>query len=91
MEPHRHLTVRKRVRKALAETQFSTLNGLGAGAALGATAGGLFEEVRHHLSASCGKCTIGQERPAKMLTPQIPPRVFPQVLPVPAFAPTFFR
>ncbi len=89
MEPHRHLTVRKRVGKALAETQFSTLNALGAGAALGATAGGLFEEVRHHLSASWGKCTIGQERPAKMLT--IPPRVFPQVLPVPAFAPTFFR
>src|SRR3989475_6740289 len=47
MEPHGHLAFRKRVGKALAEAQLSTLDGLSAAAAPGATARGGFEEVRH--------------------------------------------
>src|SRR6266852_4782043 len=47
MEPHRHLALRKGVGQALAEAQLSTLDALSAAAALGATAGGGFEEVGH--------------------------------------------
>src|SRR2546426_7380447 len=47
MEPHGHLAFRKRVGKALAEAQLSTLDSLAAAAAPGATARGGFEEVRH--------------------------------------------
>src|SRR5881296_1149500 len=44
MEPHSHLALRKGVGQALAEAQLATLDGLNAAAALGATAGGGFEE-----------------------------------------------
>src|SRR6266567_4776615 len=47
MEPQRHLALREGIGKALAEAQLSTLDGLSAAAAPGATARGGFEEVRH--------------------------------------------
>jgi len=42
MEPHRHLTVRKRVGQTLAEAQLAALDNPSAAAALGATASGGF-------------------------------------------------
>src|SRR5256884_7863242 len=47
MEPQRHLALAKGIGQALAETQLSPLDGLAAAAALGAAAGGGFEEVGH--------------------------------------------
>src|SRR6266568_3032548 len=62
MKPQRHLALREGIGKALAEAQLSTLDGLSAAAAPGATARGGFEEVRHTARISRGREPRSRER-----------------------------